>query len=226
MNMKAQVVFIVAMLSFMTVFSQDQEVRFYKNYDCRKEVAESKATFSKRTWVTDDSCSMVEVKDIRTGEVVSRTGFKGQEPFGIWVVQTSRGLKEYNYDFELKSSENTCSGDTGFPVKNPMINDDSLAYIAPVMEGNYADLMQYLKTNLHYPATAIDNGYFGRAYISFVLGADGKIRDVFVRRSSKYIVLDKEAARVVRELKFSKGAIYNGKAIGFCFHLPVSFQLR
>jgi TonB family protein len=224
--MKAQVVFIVAMLSFMTVFSQDQEVRFYKNYDCRKEVAESKASFSKRTWVTDDSCSMVEVKDIRTGEVVSRTGFKGEEPFGIWVVQTSRGLKEYNYDFELKSSENTCSGDTGFPVKDPMINNDSLSYLAPVMEGNYADLMDYIRVNIHYPMLAIENGYSGKSYISFVLGADAKIREVLIRRSTGYIVLDKEAARVVRELKFSKGAIYNGKAIGFCFNLPVVFQLR
>ena len=218
--------FLVLLLCYVKAFSQEQQIRFYKNSNCTKEVAETKASFSKRTWVTEDSCSMVEVKDIRTGEVVSRTGFKGEEPFGIWVVQTSRGLKEFNYDFELKSSENTCTGDTAFPVKNPMINDDSLSYIAPVMEGNYTDLMDFVRLNTHYPMVAIENGYSGKSYISFVLGADAKIRDVMIRRSSGHIVLDKEAARVVRELKFSKGAIYMGKKVGFCFNLPVAFQLR
>ncbi len=218
--------FLVLLLCYVNAFSQEQQIKFYKNSNCTKEVAETKASFSKRTWVTEDSCSMVEVKDIRTGEVVSRTGFKGEEPFGIWVVQTSRGLKEFNYDFELKSSENTCTGDTAFPVKNPMINDDSLSYIAPVMEGNYTDLMDFVRLNTQYPMVAIENGYSGKSYISFVLGADAKIRDVMIRRSSGHIVLDKEAARVVRELKFSKGAIYMGKKVGFCFNLPVAFQLR
>ena len=218
--------FLVLLLCYVKAFSQEQQIKFYKNSNCTKEVAEAKASFSKRTWVTEDSCSMVEVKDIRTGQVVSRTGFKGEEPFGIWVVQTSRGLKEFNYDFELKSSENTCTGDTAFPVKNPMINDDSLSYIAPVMEGNYTDLMDFVRLNTQYPMVAIENGYSGKSYISFVLGADAKIRDVMIRRSSGHIVLDKEAARVVRELKFSKGAIYMGKKVGFCFNLPVAFQLR
>ena len=224
--MKVKLMFLVLLLCYVKAFSQEQQIRFYKNSYCTKEVAEAKASFSKRTWVTEDSCSMVEVKDIRTGEVVSRTGFKGEEPFGIWVVQTSRGLKEFNYDFELKSSENACTGDTAFPVKNPMINDDSLSYIAPVMEGNYTDLMDFVRLNTHYPMVAIENGYSGKSYISFVLGADAKIRDVMIRRSSGHIVLDKEAARVVRELKFSKGAIYMGKKVGFCFNLPVAFQLR
>ncbi|MBP7167482.1 MAG: energy transducer TonB [Bacteroidia bacterium] len=224
--MKVKLMFLVLLLCYVNAFSQEQQIKFYKNSNCTKEVAETKASFSKRTWVTEDSCSMVEVKDIRTGEVVSRTGFKGEEPFGIWVVQTSRGLKEFNYDFELKSSENTCTGDTAFPVKNPMINDDSLSYIAPVMEGNYTDLMDFVRLNTQYPMVAIENGYSGKSYISFVLGADAKIRDVMIRRSSGHIVLDKEAARVVRELKFSKGAIYMGKKVGFCFNLPVAFQLR
>jgi protein TonB len=224
--MKGKLIFLLLLLCQVKAISQDMQIRFYKNSYCTKEVAEAKASFSKRTWVTEDSCSMVEVKDIRTGEVVSRTGFKGEEPFGIWVVQTSRGLKEFNYDFELKSSENTCTGDTAFPVKNPMINDDSLSYVAPILEGDYTDLMQYLKLNLHYPAMAIENGYSGKSYISFILGSDGEIRDVMVRRSSGHILLDKEAARVVRELKFSKGAIYMGKKVGFCFNLPVAFQLR
>ena len=224
--MKVKLMFLVLLLCYVKAFSQEQQIRFYKNSYCTKEVAEAKASFSKRTWVTEESCSMVEVKDIRTGEVVSRTGFKGEEPFGIWVVQTSRGLKEFNYDFELKSSENTCTGDTAFPVKNPMINDDSLSYIAPVMEGNYTDLMDFVRLNTQYPMVAIENGYSGKSYISFVLGADAKIRDVMIRRSSGHIVLDKEAARVVRELKFSKGAIYMGKKVGFCFNLPVAFQLR
>lgn len=224
--MKVKLVLLLLLLCNVNAFSQEMQIRFYKNSYCTKEVSEAKASFSKRTWVTEDSCSMVEVKDIRTGEVVSRTGFKGEEPFGIWVVQTSRGLKEFNYDFELKSSENTCTGDTAFPIKNPMINDDSLSYVAPFLEGDYTDLMQYLKLNLHYPTIAIENGYSGKSYISFILGSDGEIRDVKVRRSSGHIILDKEAARVVRELKFSKGAIYMGKKVGFCFNLPVAFQLR
>ena len=94
--MRVKLMFLVLLLCYSKAFSQEQQIRFYKNSYCTKEVAEAKASFSKRTWVTDDSCSMVEVKDIRTGEVVSRTGFKGKEPFGIWVVQTSRGLKEFN----------------------------------------------------------------------------------------------------------------------------------
>ena len=66
----------------------------------------------------------------------------------------------------------------------------------PQFPGGPAALMEYLRSNTHYPVVAAENGVQGRVSISFVVEKDGSITDVQVARPVDPS-LDKEAARVV-----------------------------
>lgn len=96
----------------------------------------------------------------------------------------------------------------------------------PEFPGGMKALMKYLQENISYPRISRDNNSQGRAFIRFVVNADGSIEGVEVLKSSGDIYLDKEAMRVVMGMpKWSPGK-QAGKPVRVFFTLPVVFRLQ
>lgn len=95
----------------------------------------------------------------------------------------------------------------------------------PMYPGGDAALMQYLSSNIHYPAVAAENGVQGRVVVGFVVERDGSITDVNVMRSVDP-ALDREAVRVVKNMPHWTPGKQNGSAVRVKYQVPVTFRLQ
>ena len=95
----------------------------------------------------------------------------------------------------------------------------------PSYPGGMGALMQYLSSNIKYPAIAEENGIQGRVICTFVVERDGSITDVRIAKSVDPS-LDKEAMRVVSKMPRWIPGKQNGSAVRVKFTLPVTFRLQ
>lgn len=95
----------------------------------------------------------------------------------------------------------------------------------PQFPGGDAVLVKFIASNVRYPQSALENGITGIVYVSFVVGADGRVRNARVVRSVSP-ELDAEAVRVIMLLpRFTPGS-QRGKAVAVQFTVPVKFTLN
>jgi periplasmic protein TonB len=95
----------------------------------------------------------------------------------------------------------------------------------PEFEGGYEAMMNFIRKNMRYPASARRMGIDGTVYVSFVVGKDGAINDVKVLRGIS-ADCDKEAVRVVQAMPPWKPGKQNGKPVFVRFNLPIKFKLN
>lgn len=95
----------------------------------------------------------------------------------------------------------------------------------PQFPGGQAEMMQFISKNMKYPTIAQENGTQGRVTCQFVVGADGKVRDVKVLRGVDPY-LDKEAVRVIMSMPKWIPGRQNGKAVSVKYTIPVMFRLQ
>ena len=95
----------------------------------------------------------------------------------------------------------------------------------PSYPGGMGALMQYLSSNIKYPAIAEENGIQGRVICTFVVERDGSITDVKIAKSVDPS-LDKEAMRVVSKMPRWIPGKQNGSAVRVKCTLPVTFRLQ
>lgn len=93
---------------------------------------------------------------------------------------------------------------------------------SPQFEGGVQALIRYLQRNLRYPSRALDKGIGGKVYVSFVVGADGKIGQIETVKGLDPDC-DKEANRVIGKMPRWKPGMQNGKAVKVRFTLPINF---
>ena len=95
----------------------------------------------------------------------------------------------------------------------------------PSFPGGTVQLMKWLAEHVQYPAGALKTGVQGRVIIAFVVERDGSITDVNVVRSVDPS-LDKEAARVVRNMPKWIPGKQNGAPVRVKYNVPVTFRLQ
>lgn len=95
----------------------------------------------------------------------------------------------------------------------------------PEFEGGYEAMMNFIRKNMRYPASARRMGIDGTVFVSFVVGKDGTINDVKVIRGIS-ADCDKEAVRVVQAMPPWKPGKQNGKPVFVRFNLPIKFKLN
>jgi protein TonB len=87
------------------------------------------------------------------------------------------------------------------------------------------EIIKYVSKNTKYPPIAKDAGIQGTVFVYFVVGKDGKVKDVKVLREVESR-LDKEAKRVVESLpRFDPGS-QRGKNVSVQYTIPVKFIIR
>lgn len=89
--------------------------------------------------------------------------------------------------------------------------------------GNDA-LAKYLQSSVSYPSEAVKNNEFGQVLVSFVVDADGSVKEVKVVRGVSSS-LDTEAVRVVNAMPKWTPSTKDGNAVKSQLSLPIVFHL-
>ncbi len=95
----------------------------------------------------------------------------------------------------------------------------------PTFPGGPAELMKYISTHMKYPVAAQENGVQGRVICQFVVGRDGKVRDVTVLKTLDPYC-DKEAVRVILSMPNWIPGKQNGQAVAVKYTVPIVFRLQ
>ncbi len=91
--------------------------------------------------------------------------------------------------------------------------------------GGEDGLMKYLSQSVKYPKEAQQNGVQGRVHVRFVIGKDGSIGDVSIKREV-HPDLDNEAMRVIKEMPNWIPGKYHNRPAKVTFLIPVNFVLQ
>ncbi len=116
------------------------------------------------------------------------------------------------------------------PVKEVVVAEDenkifTVVEQQPEFAGGYEAMMNFIRKNMRYPASARRMGVDGTVYVSFVVSKDGSISEVKVIRGIS-ADCDKEAMRVVGMMPAWRPGKQNGKPVFVRFVLPIKFQLN
>ncbi len=94
----------------------------------------------------------------------------------------------------------------------------------PEFKDGMKAMFRFLNDNIKYPAVARENGIEGTVYVGFVIGKNGVIRDVIVKRGISG-GCNEEAVRVVSMMPNWRPGRQNGKEVNVAFTLPIKFTL-
>lgn len=94
----------------------------------------------------------------------------------------------------------------------------------PVFGEGQSDLIQYLSQQVKYPVLAMEDGIQGTVVVQFVVGEDGKVRDVTIIRSVRED-LDEAAMEVIRQMPAWKPAIKDGVPVAASMTMPIKYKL-
>ncbi len=97
--------------------------------------------------------------------------------------------------------------------------------VQPEFPGGMKEMMKFIQYNLKYPESAKVAGTEGKAFVQFVVKADGSIENVEIMRSSGDASLDAEALRVVKAMPKWRPAMNKGEAVNVKFVLPIVYKL-
>lgn len=89
-----------------------------------------------------------------------------------------------------------------FAIKEEVVEEEIFTIVESMPEfpgGGQEALFKYLQSEMKYPQVAKENGIQGTVFVNFVVGKDGKIRDVKILRGVNKM-LDDEAVRVVKAM--------------------------
>ncbi len=117
---------------------------------------------------------------------------------------------------------------TWVTVEEPVVEKDEPTYFSehkPKFGENDGAIFKYLAENLEYPKMAIENQIYGTVHLKFVVGKNGKVRNIEVVRGVNKL-LDEEAVRVVKQMPNWSPGLQNGKPVSVYYSLPIKFTLR
>lgn len=96
----------------------------------------------------------------------------------------------------------------------------------PSFPGGQDALRKFLHDHIHYPAVARENGIMGTVILQFIVGTDGKLRDIATVSKPLGGGLEEEAVRVTKEMPSWNPGMQNGKRVDVQYSLPVRFVLQ
>ena len=95
----------------------------------------------------------------------------------------------------------------------------------PAFPGGMEAMIEYLSSNIKYPADAQKQKVDGRVLVNFVVEKDGSITEVNVVKPG-FPSLDAEAVRVVKAMPKWKPGYQRGQAVRVQFTMPINFSLK
>lgn len=113
-------------------------------------------------------------------------------------------------------------------TKSGQDNDDAVFVVVesqPEYPGGMGELMKFLSKNTKYPVAAQQARVQGKVVVEFLVGTDGSISDIKVKRSVNP-ELDAEAVRVIGLMPKWRPGEQRGKAVSVRYEMPIVFRLQ
>jgi len=225
MTMKSTFFFLLIMGWALCGACQKTATSYYADARLSQEVSQSQAKFMQTITTKLDQTVVTEVVDLLTQQLVSSTTYKGKEPFGIWKLPSRTSPKTLDFDFELLYDAEKCANSPELLRVSDYFQNDTLnGYVAPKLESG-GTVMQFVAKQIVYAAIARENGIAGRVYLKMLIDSNGAVSNISIIKGV-HVLLDKEAARVLRLLKFSSPARLQGAAVPICVTMPIAFRLE
>lgn len=108
--------------------------------------------------------------------------------------------------------------------KEPRDTENEEGYYMPTFPGGLQTLQLFLSKAVQYPPEAIRRKVEGKVVVSFVIDADGYIKNINVKESIDP-VLDEEAKRVTALMPRWSPGIQDFLPVSVQFNLPISFKI-
>jgi TonB family protein len=189
-----------------------------------------KALYSKA--IKNADTLTIEITRLKDKQIIRREIYFKYEPIGNWIVNEEYATRQLNYDFKVRYANQICKKEDSllfinYPNfhLNPFLDNDSTGYKAPKIATGEKGINAFIQRNVFYPSMAIDIGIEGTVMVLFIISEKGELEEVAVAKQRDSI-LDKEAMRVIRNLKFLNPPSLNGKSGKLCLAVPVSFILK
>ena len=188
------------------------------------QVPKEQAKYSRTTTENEDGTKTFEEYDLEKDRLISSKTYLRREPYGIWTVKKNYRAVELDYSFNLKYItlvEQLCA-DTlqSALVGNYMEDNVKVGYEAPTLI-NGRSLSEEIQKKFVYPQSLTGFGVSGKTYVQFEINESGEVQNVLIRKKNM-IQLDKEAVRVLREMKFLPPKL-EGQPIQICVTLPIGY---
>lgn len=138
----------------------------------------------------------------------------------------------YNFVLETANTDRDITFRNASEIEDSEKSEDVVAYYDcdyRPMFLNSADPRQFLEKwvyqYLRYPPEAVQDGIQGTVQVNFIIGKDGKVRDVKVSKSVDPL-LDAEAVRVVSASPKWRPGRLRGEKVNTSMTIPVEFRLE
>lgn len=95
----------------------------------------------------------------------------------------------------------------------------------PSFPGGEEAMLNFLRSNIHYPPVARESNLTGIVYISFIVDSKGAIDQINLVRGIGG-GCEEEAIRVIKKMPQWRPGKQNGKAVNVQYMLPVAFRLK
>ena len=219
------------LLVYTTICSaQTTETNYYQFRERAGKVSKNRSTYTETITTFADGQKNAVLTATKTGDTLE--SYKNNEPVGKWLVlkPATNKMMPLDYNFTVAYGDPKKKRPDSalfFKTKSafPLADNDSLKYIAPKLASGEKSMDIFVQRNICYPQKAIDREIQGRVNVRFVVNEDASISDIEVINGVN-ILLDKEAMRLVRLLRFSNGAMVNGARKKMLLVLPVNFKLE
>jgi TonB family protein len=97
--------------------------------------------------------------------------------------------------------------------------------VRPEYPGGVSQLLQFLATQVRYPAESRQRGSEGKVIVQFTVEKDGTVTNAVVKRGVD-AYLDAEALRVVSQMARWQPGMIDGEAAQMLFTLPIVFSIQ
>ena len=138
---------------------------------------------------------------------------------------------EIDFTNEIDPGDEISNPFDGEDIDDPFVDDidiprdPSKLEIQAKFPGGDKALLEFIRNNTVYPKLAKEMGISGKVWIQFVIGKDGKVKDVKVLQSPDKS-LSKSALKTINKLPAFKPAKQNGKSVSMYYRIPVNFKLK
>jgi len=148
------------------------------------------------------------------GDAMNKMGGYEQIIENVYVTKHYIAWKKIPYDEEIISYKT---------IENFVFGEGKMPQVMPSYPSGMGALMQYLSSNIKYPAIAEENGIQGRVICTFIVERDGSITNVRVAKSVDPS-LDMEAERIIKSMPNWTPAKHKGRYVRCKYALPITFR--
>ena len=139
-------------------------------------------------------------------------------------------MKSASHDLEAVQLKDILPDTPPLEELAPQINpEDTVIFpvvqFMPEFPGGMVELMNYISSNVRYPAEALAAGIEGRVTTMFIVEKDGTISNAQVLRGLEPS-LDAEALRVIRSMPIWKPGRQGDKPVRTRYTVPVNFRIQ